>query len=286
MLASLLDSPIPPSLRSLRIRDFIGINGSLPPLSVFSYLDQDIIHFLFQGGFSVSEEAAECFSPFEPSGSFSVKSAWEKCRQSSQQKGWVKWVWHVKIPLKLSLFMWRLLRQAILVDTCVQSKGVRLASSYVCCEGIKYSCPNCESLGHLFISRALSTDVWSYFSDTFGISSLLTDLGFPSGSSFGPPLEVVKWRRPQQGWIKLNVDGSALGNPGMSGRGGVCRGDNGSFHFAFSLGYGVGSNSMAELWAVYHGLCLCVDSGFFHVEIKSNSKLVVSILNGSSQPSW
>ncbi|XP_058071175.1 uncharacterized protein LOC131220234 [Magnolia sinica] len=267
-------SPIPPSLRSLRIRDFIGVNSLLPPF-VFSYLAEDSIHFLFQGGFCVSEEATECFWPFEPSGSFLVKSAWEKCRQSSQQKGWAKWVLHVKMPLKLSIFMWSLLRQAILMDTRVQSKGVRLVSSCVCCEGIRSSCPNCESLGHLFISGALSTDVWSYFGDTFGIS-FLSD----------PLLEVVKWRRPRPGWIKLNVDDSALGNPGMSRRGGVCRGDNDSFHFAFSLGYGVGLNSMAKLWPVYHGLGLCVDSGFFRVEIESDSKLVVLILNGSSQQSW
>ena len=36
-------------------------------------------------------------------------------------------------------------------------------------------------------------------------------------------LNMVKWDRPRIGWMKLNTDGSSLGNPGSAGGGGVIR---------------------------------------------------------------
>ena len=32
---------------------------------------------------------------------------------------------------------------------------------------------------------------------------------------------LVKWDRPKLGWMKLNTNGSSLGNPGIAGGGGV-----------------------------------------------------------------
>nr|POE60184.1 putative ribonuclease h protein [Quercus suber] len=37
----------------------------------------------------------------------------------------------------------------------------------------------------------------------------------------------VKWTKPLVGWLKLNTDGSALGNPGIAGGGGLIRNENG-----------------------------------------------------------
>ena len=38
-------------------------------------------------------------------------------------------------------------------------------------------------------------------------------------------LKGIRWERPPQGWMKLNIDGSANGNPGLAGCGGVIRDD-------------------------------------------------------------
>lgn len=38
----------------------------------------------------------------------------------------------------------------------------------------------------------------------------------------------IRWEKPQPGWIQLNTDGSALGNPGRAGGGGILRDDQGN----------------------------------------------------------
>ncbi|PKI50048.1 hypothetical protein CRG98_029548 [Punica granatum] len=38
----------------------------------------------------------------------------------------------------------------------------------------------------------------------------------------------IRWARPQQGWVKVNPDGSSSGNPGLAGASGVIRGEDGN----------------------------------------------------------
>lgn len=38
-------------------------------------------------------------------------------------------------------------------------------------------------------------------------------------------LKMVRWERPYRGWYKLNMDGSATGNPGVVGGDSVLRDD-------------------------------------------------------------
>ncbi|XP_058114379.1 uncharacterized protein LOC131257616 [Magnolia sinica] len=72
----------------------------------------------------------------------------------------------------------------------------------------------------------------------------------------------------------------------MSGGGGIYRGDKGNFLFAFSTGYGLGSNKRAELHAVYDGLILCLDNGLDKIEVESDSKVVIDLLFGKSPTPW
>ncbi|XP_058099694.1 uncharacterized protein LOC131244044 [Magnolia sinica] len=84
----------------------------------------------------------------------------------------------------------------------------------------------------------------------------------------------------------MNVDGSSRGNSSLAGGEGICRGDKGQFICACSSGYGIGSNSYAELRAVYEGLLLVLSLGFHHIILESDSLQVVKMLNGISQVSW
>ncbi|KAM3698353.1 hypothetical protein ACB098_06G182400 [Castanea mollissima] len=43
----------------------------------------------------------------------------------------------------------------------------------------------------------------------------------------------VAWRKPPEGWAKLNTDGSALGNPRMAGGGGLILDHNGDWMIGF-----------------------------------------------------
>ncbi|GKV33582.1 hypothetical protein SLEP1_g42071 [Rubroshorea leprosula] len=67
-----------------------------------------------------------------------------------------------------------------------------------------------------------------------------------SSSCFNP----VKWSKPPLGWMKLSSDGSAFSNPGSAGAGVVIRDDRGNWVVGYAKKLGIGSNNMAELWAV------------------------------------
>ncbi|XP_058075844.1 monooxygenase 1-like [Magnolia sinica] len=56
--------------------------------------------------------------------------------------------------------------------------------------------------------------------------------------------------------------------------------------FAFAAAYKFGSNTRAELRAVYNGLAYCGAMRFVNVEVESNSMFVVGLLIGSQKSSW
>ena len=63
--------------------------------------------------------------------------------------------------------------------------------------------------------------------------------------------------------MKLNTDGSSLGNPGLAGAGGLIRDGNRSWVVGFARKIGVASSLLAELWALRDELLLCLQ---FHVQ--------------------
>lgn len=66
-------------------------------------------------------------------------------------------------------------------------------------------------------------------------------LDFPSKPIRAKLVQVVKWKRPQFGWFKLNVDGSSRENPGATGAGGVIQDDKGKIISSSSLSLGNGT---------------------------------------------
>ena len=79
--------------------------------------------------------------------------------------------------------------------------------------------------------------------------------------------------------MKLNTDGSSLGNPGIAGGGGLIRDDYGRWIVGFSRRIGVTSCFLAELWALRDGLRLCVSRKFHAVEVEIDAKAIVDALN-------
>ena len=77
-------------------------------------------------------------------------------------------------------------------------------------------------------------------------------------------------------FIKLNTDGSSLGNPGMAGVGGLLCNSAGAWVSGFSLNMGIASNNISELGAIRQGLILAWDLDFKFIYIKIDSMTVLS----------
>ncbi|XP_043696884.1 uncharacterized protein LOC122647588 [Telopea speciosissima] len=84
--------------------------------------------------------------------------------------------------------------------------------------------------------------------------------------------------------VALHCDGSLSDD--KAGFGGLIRDDSGDPLAAFvGIGDDLSVLSM-ELMAIYRGISLCVDKGFYDVSIRSNSKLAADILNGVIIGPW
>lgn len=100
-----------------------------------------------------------------------------------------------------------------------------------------------------------------------------------STKHFQPRVTIqVRWERPDQGWMKINTDGSSLGNPGRAGGGGVIRDWTGRWIVGFSRRIGITTSLLAELWAIRDGLMLCIERNFSKVEVELDAKAVVDML--------
>ncbi|KAL3536195.1 hypothetical protein ACH5RR_004656 [Cinchona calisaya] len=75
---------------------------------------------------------------------------------------------------------------------------------------------------------------------------------------------LLGWTFPRSRWVKLNVDGASKENP-RAARCGVT--------------IGLSSSLVVELWALWKGLQLAWDLGFRHVEVESDSKMGLSLVN-------
>lgn len=91
----------------------------------------------------------------------------------------------------------------------------------------------------------------------------------------------IHWTCPAEGWLKLNVDGSSLGNPGPSGAGGLLRDQSGVWKIGFSLHLGCRTNMYAELYALRFGLQLTWDEGCRHLIVETYSLEANHLIQGS-----
>ncbi|KAD6119673.1 hypothetical protein E3N88_10944 [Mikania micrantha] len=98
--------------------------------------------------------------------------------------------------------------------------------------------------------------------------------------AFGSP--NVHWAPPNSGWLKLNTDGSSLGNPGPSSYGGLIRNDHGDWVCGY-MGYiGFDSSLASEIWGIMMGLRLIMVMGWDNVIIETDSQaaLLLITVNG------
>lgn len=90
---------------------------------------------------------------------------------------------------------------------------------------------------------------------------------------------AVLWHLPNAPQLKLNVDGSALGNPGPAGAGIVFRDSFGFVRSAFSVPLGSRTNVEAEILAAIYGLRFASSLNFPNLILETDSKLLVEWLH-------
>lgn len=88
----------------------------------------------------------------------------------------------------------------------------------------------------------------------------------------------VRWQFPRAGFVALNTDGSSLGNPGLSGFGGVVRDSQGRWLFGFAGHLGVTDCLRAELVAILYGLDACWHRRYRKVELFTDSLVALGLI--------
>ena len=79
--------------------------------------------------------------------------------------------------------------------------------------------------------------------------------------------------------MKFNTDGSALGNPGRAGGGGVIRDHLGHWIKGFSRALGTTNSFIAELWALKDGLIIFKDLGLSNLIVELDALSVIHMLS-------
>ncbi|KAF2289565.1 hypothetical protein GH714_037168 [Hevea brasiliensis] len=87
------------------------------------------------------------------------------------------------------------------------------------------------------------------------------------------------WHPPPEGWVKLNVDGSCLGNPGDASVGGLLRDFSSNWLLGFGFNIGETSVLAAELIGISFGLQLAWLNGFRRVIVESDCLKAVKLIN-------
>eukprot|EP00253_Pinus_taeda_P001855 PITA_01855 len=95
------------------------------------------------------------------------------------------------------------------------------------------------------------------------------------------------FRKPPEGFIKLNCDGAAKGNPGPAGFGGIFRNGEGVTEWIYVEHGGTMTNNEAEFMAVYQGLKIARRNGYRKLETEGDSTLVINSIRQLIQgKSW
>ncbi|KAF7806436.1 putative ribonuclease H-like domain-containing protein [Senna tora] len=89
---------------------------------------------------------------------------------------------------------------------------------------------------------------------------------------------------PPEGYYKLNVDGSYMGNPGVMAAAGVIRDHLGHWVSGFSKFIGPGNSLAAEFWGLLLGLKLAKDLDIHNLMVESDCLAAVDLLHCNDIP--
>ncbi|GAU44619.1 hypothetical protein TSUD_378970 [Trifolium subterraneum] len=91
----------------------------------------------------------------------------------------------------------------------------------------------------------------------------------------------IGWKQPREGWIKLNCDGAHKSSMNLSGCGGLLRDNNDICLSSFARKIGSCDALHAEMWGMYIGMDLTTRKRITHLQVESDSKVLVDIVTGN-----
>ena len=98
------------------------------------------------------------------------------------------------------------------------------------------------------------------------------------GAALPKSTTLIGWQHAPTSYVKLNTDGSVLGNSGPASLGGLLRDSNGNWIGGFSHKLGITNSLAAELWGIRDGLLLACDLNICKLIVESDAKFVVELL--------
>ncbi|KAJ4715617.1 Ribonuclease H [Melia azedarach] len=115
----------------------------------------------------------------------------------------------------------------------------------------------------------------------------LAELKIPWKLTKAPKSLILVWHAPPIGWIKVNTDGMAKGNPGSSACGGVFRDCDGAFLGGYGLALGHQTAYYSEIMGVILAIELAFARGWGKLWLESDSLSTIQLLiSDSLLPSW
>ena len=95
-------------------------------------------------------------------------------------------------------------------------------------------------------------------------------------------IKQLRWKRPNEGWLKLNTDDTTNDTQNAAGAGGVLRDARGNWVVGFSRKVGKSNSFGAEIWGICNGLILCNQMNIDAIIIELDAKALVDAFNKPS----
>jgi len=120
------------------------------------------------------------------------------------------------------------------------------------------------------------------------ISEYVLLRAFPVKRNFGnaPEIKEVLWHPPIMHWLKCNIDGASLGNPGPSACGEIFRNSSSDFVDVFAYNLGITNSLSAELQGAMFAIEIASQKGWNHLWLETYLILVTLAFKSSKVVPW
>ncbi|XVF36625.1 hypothetical protein REPUB_Repub19eG0073200 [Reevesia pubescens] len=206
-----------------------------------------------------------------------------------------KSVWAALALPKVEAFSWLVVRERVAVKEFLASKGIIEWNATLCVlcgsavEIVAYLFFHCNLVCLVkFRTASWVLAKWPHMVESFDIIFMCPNLASIPQSKQSTRVASC-WQPPPFGFLKFNVDGSAMEKPGPTGIGGVLRNSVGDFLLLFSKSIGYVDSNVAEFLAIMEALAIFANSKWSSdagLIVESDSLIAIKWFNGEVILPW